>query len=298
MSHITLFARQTETKNMVQCCFCEKMYKIDNGSSGFIRHLRCKHPEFLHKMGGVSERSKERKMKSSDTLLLGKGETENNNIDYKVKVEPSDEMILDTEEFSSNQILANFVNQMELGQSDVRIAEKRPRISPSPLEILTAPDKSFEEPDFKIFAGDNPLQKFLSDINRKFGVQNGEIPSQHSNESGEASTSMTALEMPISQKASRDPSPNSSLISEINGGTETVDSSPRLRLNPMIPFGCVFCPCSFPLIKDLHIHVTHVHRTSYRCNFCLAEFVAPEHLEHHFTMVHVTGGVVETTNSQ
>ncbi|CAN86599.1 C2H2-type domain-containing protein [Caenorhabditis elegans] len=145
-----------------------------------------------------------------------------------------------------------------------------------------------------MFNSGDTLQNFLIDIDNHIRQKNQE--SQEAIGTGEESTSASALDMPSSQKESREPSPNSSMLDETNGGTETGDSSPT-PFNPARPFGCVICPCSFPRVKDLTIHVTSVHRTRFRCNTCLAEFVQPQHLEHHYSISHAgtsTGTVVNT----
>ncbi|CAB3408382.1 unnamed protein product [Caenorhabditis bovis] len=47
MSHVALYSEPTAEKEIIKCKFCEKVYKVNHGSSGFIRHLRCKHPNMI-----------------------------------------------------------------------------------------------------------------------------------------------------------------------------------------------------------------------------------------------------------
>ncbi|CAL2029137.1 unnamed protein product [Caenorhabditis brenneri] len=300
MSHINLYSQPTEQKNTVRCRFCEKRYKVDNGSSGFIRHLRCKHPNLLHKMGnggGVFETSRtDQTQFQSDLFSLVKTEFPFNGVTLKTEVvEEEDPMNMSN--FSSNDILVNLANQMGFENNYVpinRIGEKRPRTSStsntfSNLSINRNEERS-DEPGPKQFNG-NTLEQFLADIDIKFKNQQQE--EQEVNE--EAIASVATLDVSNSPKSSREPSPNSSNQGDLNESTESVHSPIQLIHNPLTPFGCVFCPCSFPRINDLTTHIAHVHRTKYRCNTCLAEFVQPQHLEQHYTTCHVSDS---TPNSQ
>ncbi|CAB00096.1 C2H2-type domain-containing protein [Caenorhabditis elegans] len=286
MSHINLYSLPTDHKNMIRCRYCEKIYKIDNGSSGFIRHLRCKHPNVLYQMGAISN--------GKEYNLITKQETLSIDTNNEINLRDDDDFMM-MKEFSSNQILVNFLSQLDLPTNDVnRVLGKRHRISPTPTINSSVTPNEEHEPDLKMFNSGDTLQNFLIDIDNHIRQKNQE--SQEAIGTGEESTSASALDMPSSQKESREPSPNSSMLDETNGGTETGDSSPT-PFNPARPFGCVICPCSFPRVKDLTIHVTSVHRTRFRCNTCLAEFVQPQHLEHHYSISHAgtsTGTVVNT----
>uniref|UniRef100_A0A1I7UYA4 C2H2-type domain-containing protein n=1 Tax=Caenorhabditis tropicalis TaxID=1561998 RepID=A0A1I7UYA4_9PELO len=293
MSHINLYSLPTDMKNMIRCRFCEKMYKIDNGSSGFIRHLRCKHPELLFKMGGVdqSEAPGKDQKTAFNNLFSSKNETlftENYIDSHNVKEEGEDDEMIVMKDVSSNQILANFVSQMDFSQNNVhRFPEKRSRISPTPIsnQVALSNEDRTDEPEIKIFNGGEKLQNFLKDIDYKVFLQKKDTFEM--NETGEAGSSVTALDVLNSRKGSTDTSPNGSLLD----GAETVDSPIQIARIPLNPFGCVICPCSFARIKDLTIHVGSVHRTFFRCNSCQAEFVQPQHLEYHYAMCHVSEAV-------
>lgn len=109
MSHINLYSLPTDHKNMIRCRYCEKIYKIDNGSSGFIRHLRCKHPNVLYQMGAISN--------GKEYNLITKQETLSIDTNNEINLRDDDDFMM-MKEFSSNQILVNFLSQLDLPTND------------------------------------------------------------------------------------------------------------------------------------------------------------------------------------
>ncbi|PIC51841.1 hypothetical protein B9Z55_002190 [Caenorhabditis nigoni] len=289
MSHINLYSLPTDQKNMIRCRFCVKVYKIDNGSSGFIRHLRCKHPDSLLQMGGSpTDSGKEQKLIHNDSFVTEAPPTENNN-DIDMELEGNNDVLsIMMQDMTTSQFIANFMNQVDGDEEINRVVDKRPRISQAPVSSSTSNLlETNEEQELKLF--DNPLHIFLSDIN-KLAEQNGEF--SEANE--ESSSSASAVDVSTSTKGSREPTPNCSLLYKSDNM-----ESPQI-FNPLTPFGCVFCQASYHRIKDLTIHLTRVHSTRYRCNCCLAQFVQPQHLEHHYSTCHVieTQGKEEVMNNQ